>query len=593
MARGGVTGLLALGLIVTALAGCLGGTPLKVPDLGPLGSPVAPGSYNFTKNFSQVLVPGLAKILPIEVHTLESNLDGADIPIGLFRPDVPEDVKTPIIVHASPYFTPDLASDANVQKMARMRENFVAHGYTVVELPVRGTANAGGCMDLMGKKERHDLDQAITWLATRPWSNGNVGLIGVSYDGSTPFEMAAMKNPHVKTIVPISGLPDIYDLMFRNGTAETRGPIVLNLLYYNYWQTAGRDVDKQVSGAVCPESWTGFGASLWSGTTGGKDPHGWWEERNSRPAIESSYEGSILFVQGLQDWNVDPALTIPWIQRLADDGMQIHQLLGQWPHAWPDSACRNDKPPQPTCRWDWAEMTLRWFDYWLKEDKTVDLGPAVQVQRQDGQWRTESSWPPADASKRRLELSMGGLVEEGRAVPGSVRLAPNPNGAMSTNVPGSPVAVPFVASFYRDFAYSVPEDLHIAGLPKVHVTVNPDGPGGTLAAWLYRRDADGELHRIGWTAMNLAFADGTTEMEPVLPGRELLAKMQIQPMDAFVPAGSQLVLRLWQYPPADRMANAPPTTMQVVWGEGKSVLELPVIERDGSTVFEAPFPTAA
>lgn len=583
-------GLIVSALLATGLAGCLGETPLAAGGIAPVGLPVVAGSYNFTKNFSQVLQTGAYGILPIELALLQSDLDDADIPIGIFRPDVPEDVKVPIIVHASPYFAPDLASEGNQNRMARMRENFVQHGYPVVELPVRGTANAGGCMDLMGRKERHDLDQAITWLATQPWSNGNVGLIGVSYDGSTPFEMAATQNPHVKTIVPVSGLPDIYDLMFRNGTAETRGPIALNLLYYNYWMTTGRDLDHQLSGVVCPESWTGFGAALWAGGTGAKDPGGWWEERNSRPAIESTYEGSILFVQGLQDWNVDPALTIPWIQRLADQGIDVHQVLGQWPHAWPDSACRNDKPLHPACRWDWAELTLRWFDRWLKEDSTIDVGPAVQVQRQDGVWRTESSWPPHDAMPMRLELTTAGLVAEGASAPGSSKLAPNPNGAMSTNVPGSPVGVPSPASFYRDFTYSVREDIHIAGLPKVHVTVVPDGPGGTLAAWLYRRDADGEMHRIGWTAMNLAFADGTTEMTPVVPGEELLARMQIQPLDAFVPAGSQLVLRMWQYPPPDRMANAPPATMQIVWGDGKSTLELPVIERDGSTDFTVPVP---
>jgi hypothetical protein len=103
-----------------------------------------------------------------------------------------------------------------------------------VQLAVRGTGTAGGCMDLLGPSEVHDLDQAVTWLAEQPWSNGNVALIGTSYDGSTPWEMAATGNPAVKTIVPISGLPDVYDLMFHNGSAEVRGTVMHDGVYWNY-----------------------------------------------------------------------------------------------------------------------------------------------------------------------------------------------------------------------------------------------------------------------------------------------------------------------------------------------------------------------
>ena len=45
-----------------------------------------------------------------------------------------------------------------------------------------------------------------TWLGTQPWSNGKVGMIGKSYDGSTPWQAATFGNPHLATIVPMSGL---------------------------------------------------------------------------------------------------------------------------------------------------------------------------------------------------------------------------------------------------------------------------------------------------------------------------------------------------------------------------------------------------
>jgi hypothetical protein len=118
----------------------------------------------------------------------------------------------------------------------------------------------------------------------------------------------------------------------------------------------------------------------------------------------------------------------------------------------------------------------------------------------------------------------------------------------------------------------------------------PEGPGCTLAAWLYLRDADGQMERIGWTAMNLLFADGGREATPVVPGEPLVARMQIQPMDALVPAGSELVLRIWQYPPNDRRVSPIATPIELQWGSGRSLLELPLVVRDGSTGFAPPFP---
>ena len=45
-------------------------------------------------------------------------------------------------------------------------------------------------MDLMGFAEQEGINAAVEWLATQEWSNGNVGMIGKSYDGSTPWQAA-------------------------------------------------------------------------------------------------------------------------------------------------------------------------------------------------------------------------------------------------------------------------------------------------------------------------------------------------------------------------------------------------------------------
>ncbi len=59
----------------------------------------------------------------------------------------------------------------------------------------------------------HDANEVIEWIAKQPWSDGQVGMMGGSYDGFTQWAAAKLSNEHLKTIVPVvpnnpgNGLP--------------------------------------------------------------------------------------------------------------------------------------------------------------------------------------------------------------------------------------------------------------------------------------------------------------------------------------------------------------------------------------------------
>ena len=108
---------------------------------------------------------------------------------------------------------------------------------------------------------------------------------------------------------------------------------------------------------TCPDFVEGNAASVQSGITGKMDSYGYWAERRLRPMVERNYRGSVLLIQGLQDWNVRPGHTIPWTVSLRDKGIVVKELLGQWPHAHPDNAFIGAH-----ARWDFADMALAWFD---------------------------------------------------------------------------------------------------------------------------------------------------------------------------------------------------------------------------------------
>ena len=86
--------------------------------------------------------------------------------------------------------------------------------------------------------------------------------------------------------------------------------------------------------------------------------------------------------------------------------------------------------------------------------------------------------------------------------------------------------------------------------------------------------------------MNFRFADGTEDPKDVVPGQPLLLKMEIQPMDALVPAGHELVLRLGGVLPEDRVPPPHPAPYSLEVGTG--ILEIPVIERGEEAFFVPP-----
>jgi predicted acyl esterase len=600
-------------LVTSSLAGCLQGNEQAVeqaPILRKLGGltgglPVPVCDYKFDGSYSQVCATGPYLEIPFERTLLQSKIDGIDIEVGWWLPEVPAGTKVPIIVMASPYYG-NLGEPMGRKSgyLNMLTNNFVQHGYAVAGISVRGTGDSGGCMDLMGNREIQDIDQALTWLGEQEWSSGSIGLIGLSYDGSTPWSAASTGNPFVKTIVPISGVPDVYGLMFKNGSAESRGPFLLNALYYAFavrvWipNPAQPEVPIMAAqrlgeGVVCPESWVGIGAAAYSGVTGARDPQGWWAERNRKPAVAANYKGSIFSIQGMQDWNVDPSQVIPWVDELNQTGIPTYQFLGQWGHSFPDTNTNSGSEAAgtrgKTQRWDWAEILLNWFDYWLKGQTTVALGPPVQIQDNQLNWRYEEHFPPRDANWTKYQLASGNRLTQADAGPeASVLLTP----AGYAGEP--PEQLRQGPGFLADFSTQpVEQETRISGLPRLHVTVTPSAVSGHLAAWLYTVDEDDEWTNIGQAMMNLYFADGTETMRPLTPGQRILAKMEFQPLDAVVPAGHRIVVRVWENADQDRLPSVPPAPVTLHFGGTvPSHLELPIVERPENVFFTPPFPQA-
>src|SRR5204862_242937 len=108
----------------------------------------------------------------------------------------------------------------------------VPRGYAVGFVSVTGTGDSGGCFTQGGPQEALDIAAAIDYYGSQPWSNGNVGIMGVSYDGTTPQETWVEAPPHLKTIVPVAGISDLYKYNFVNGVHIEPQGYAFNTYYW-------------------------------------------------------------------------------------------------------------------------------------------------------------------------------------------------------------------------------------------------------------------------------------------------------------------------------------------------------------------------
>ncbi|HEV7822639.1 MAG TPA: CocE/NonD family hydrolase [Burkholderiales bacterium] len=89
-------------------------------------------------------------------------------------------------------------------------ECWVPHGYAIVRVDSRGAGWSPGFMDPGSPQEIEDLYECIEWAGTQSWSNGKVGMLGISYYASNQWRVAGMHPPHLAAIIPWEGQNDRY-----------------------------------------------------------------------------------------------------------------------------------------------------------------------------------------------------------------------------------------------------------------------------------------------------------------------------------------------------------------------------------------------
>ena len=89
-------------------------------------------------------------------------------------------------------------------------EKWVPDGYACVRVDSRGCGRTPGVMDHFSPRETKDFATCIEWAGVQPWSNGKVGLNGISYYGMNQWEVAGERPEHLAAMCVWEGASDWY-----------------------------------------------------------------------------------------------------------------------------------------------------------------------------------------------------------------------------------------------------------------------------------------------------------------------------------------------------------------------------------------------
>lgn len=468
-----------------------------------------------------------------EVVEVKTGMDGDEngikdtIRVNITRPDTSGSEAVPLIVHASPYYFKD-------NRYAWETNFFVPYGYAVATVALPGTDFSTGCSDVGADLEVLGTKAIVDWVngrttakflngnaAVADWATGQVGMIGVSWDGTIANSVAATGVEGLETIVPVAAISSWYDYTRGNG-----------ITYYNDHVAFLHEFVSNFDSDFCRTLTPILNQSADDATGSYND---WWSERDYRLDAEN-ITASVFVVHGLTDENVKTGQFGYWWDELVEHGVERKLFLHQYDHIEPVGLGSVYTTP-----------LKEWFDYYLQDlDNGVPDGPQAIIQRESGAWSDEKVWPPADTATAKMRLSrplgrVGGLstdVVGGRAKAKIVQNQPY----SSDTIVSSPTNPRTDRAVFLSRALG--DALREAGTAQVKLRVKVDEPLAGFQARVVDYTSSGASTIVSRTMASLNHHAGLDQYESLQPGRFYNLTWNIHTDDRIFLAGHRLGLVL-------------------------------------------------
>lgn len=323
----------------------------------------------------------------------------------------------------------------------------IRSGYTQVVVDVRGTGFSQGVWDVFQQREQQDTIETIDWAARQPWSNGKIGMNGISYSGINQMQAAEKRPPALRAIFPVvPGNDLVQDVVAPGGS--------VGITFMPLWLAS---VD---SLKLVPD--------LTAALRGQFDTR-WLADRVSDPFTFIDAVLNIVFTPKIsdlsprvqqilnakssmrKDWLGDPSrvqvptfVTGGWHDLFTNSESKIYNeiplppgkkqlLMGNTYHL--NSGNEYGRPGLPP-RLDVLQRA--WFDKWLKGiDNGIDRYGPVTLRQQGGGWITSPTFTEPATAYRRMYLSAARSGTSAiNAHDGSLFTAPSPGLDRLTVSPG-------------------------------------------------------------------------------------------------------------------------------------------------------------
>jgi uncharacterized protein len=429
-------------------------------------------------------------------------------------------------------------------------EKWVPHGYAIVRVDSRGAGCSPGIIDPLSAREARDLYECIEWAGVQEWSNGKVGLTGISYYAMNQWQVAALQPPHLAAICPWEGAADWYrDATHHGGILSEFWAnwydMQVKTVQYGLGENGARSTatGNPVSGqetfseAKLAESRVDFGEQIRS--------HPWLDgyhaeripdfARITVPLFScGNWGGQGLHLRGNVEGYLQAGSPRKWLE--------LHGIE-HWTHYYTDYG---------------RELQKRFFDFFLRgEDTGWSSQPPVllNIRHVDGSFtpRAEQEWPIARTRWTALHLAAGG--PGGAGVP-SLAEGSSPAGQVSFEALGE--GVTFTA---EPFA----QQTEITGPSALKLFVSSSTDDADLFVILRLYDPDGEEVVFqgaidpctplgqGWLRLSHRALDEQRSLpyrpyhshggpREVRPGEVYQADVEILPTCVVAPAGYRLAV---------------------------------------------------
>lgn len=487
--------------------------------------------------------------------------DGTVLLADIWRPDDGE--RHPVLLQRTPYdktFFPYAWAPLDPTKLALA-------GYVVAIQDVRGRFGSEGDFPGPYAAEAEDGRDAVQWAAALPWSNGAVGMYGISYMAACQWLAASTRPSELRAIVPVTSPNDFVEGHSHRGEAFQLGLFAAWTLASVGPNAVARRLagssrlPAEVAGLVDDidslDEWVrrvplspfppvderagGFGP--WFGAAAAEEVRGPQHD----PVSSSHRHGDIavpaLQVAGWYDVLLQADLdhfTAMRTQAGSEEARGATRLIvGPWAHgAFGSVVGELDFGLRSSgllldLREDLTGLHRRWFDARLKGLATgIDDEPPVKIFVMGrNRWRHEDEWPPRRSRAQRWHLHAGGILSPRppeEAEPTAFRLDPDDpvptrggNLLMHPKYTRGPVeqapteAHPDVLVFTSE---PLARDVEVTGRVRLVAWVAAETVDSDVVARLCDVHPDGRAYNVADGIRRLRFRESLRAPRPLTPG---------------------------------------------------------------------------